>query len=177
VIPDPQLLQHLGGVAVALVIGHQDHRPRFLRPPEAEKVLGAEQAAGEGMHEPRLAHLGAAAHDREVAARDAARDLPRHNRLRHRQPLGLIEAAEAVAVAQVVGLEDQLADLLQPQGRLELQGSMGLAHAGRAAQAVALTPHQGSDAVLQGVEAAVDRQVHLSPAHPGVGPGGEALRA
>ena len=99
VIPDPELLQHLGGVAVALVIGHQDHRPRFLRRPEPEKVLGAEQAAGQGMHQPRLAHLGPAAHDREVAAWDAAGDLPRHNRLRHCQPLGLIEAAEAVAIA------------------------------------------------------------------------------
>jgi hypothetical protein len=77
--------------------------------------------------------------------------------LRHRQPLGLIELAEAVAVALVVGLEDQLADLLQPQGRLELEGGMGLAHAGRAAQAVALAAHQGTDAVLQGVETAVDR--------------------
>ena len=129
-IPDPQLLQHLGGVAIALVIGHQDHRPWRIRGPEPEKVLGAEQAAGQGMHQPRLAHLGPAAHDREVAARDTARDLPLHNGLRHRQPLGLIELAEAVAVALVVGLKDQLADLLQPQGRLELQGGMGLAHAG-----------------------------------------------
>ena len=176
VIPDPQLLQHLGGVAIALVIGHQDHRPRFLRRPEPEKVLGAEQAAGQGMHQPRLAHLGPATHDREVAAGDAAGDLPGHNGLRHRQPLALIEGAEAIAVALVVGLKDQLADLLQPQGGFELQGCVGLAHAGRAAQAVALAAHQGSDAVLQGIEAAVDRQVHLSPAHPGVEPWREALR-
>ena len=54
---------------------------------------------------------------------------------------------------------------------------MGLAHAGRAAQAVALAAHQGSDAVLQGIEAAGDREVHLSPAHPGVGSGGETVRA
>ena len=98
-IPDPELLQHLGSVAVALVIGHQDHRPRFLRRPEAQEVLGAEQAAGQGMHQPRLAHLGPAAHDREVAAWDAARDLPGHHRLRHRQPLGQIETAEAIAIA------------------------------------------------------------------------------